>query len=75
MSLPASRSVVFALVAVAAVTSGVMLAQPPQAVGTWASLGEIALPSGPAITWPDGRTLIVGESATLSQLFLVEGVR
>ena len=24
---------------------------------------------------PDGRTLIVGESATLSQLYLVEGVR
>ena len=60
------RSVVFALVAIAAVTSSVMLAQPPQPVGTWASLGEIGtpLPSGPAITLPDGRTLIVGGLTT-----------
>ena len=42
------RSVVFALVAIAAVTCGALLAQPPQAVGTWASFGEIGtpLPSG-----------------------------
>ena len=60
------RSVVLALVAVAAVTSGVMLAQSPQAVGTWASIGEIGtpLPSGPAVALPDGRTLIVGGLTT-----------
>jgi hypothetical protein len=60
------RFVVFALVAIAAVTSGAMLAQSPQAVGTWASLGEIGapLPRGAAVALPDGRTLIVGGLTT-----------
>ncbi len=60
------RFVTFALLAIAAITSGALLAQAPQAVGTWAPLEDLASPlsNGAAVALPDGRTLIAGGTLT-----------
>ena len=61
-TLKAQRLVTFAVLAVAAVTSGALLAQAPQAVGTWAPLQDLQTPlsNGASVALSDGRTLIVG---------------
>ena len=58
----ARRFVTFAFLAVAAITSGALLAQAPQAVGTWAPLQDLQTPlsNGASVALADGRTLIVG---------------
>src|SRR4029434_3874145 len=57
------RFVIFAVLAVAAaITSGALLAQSPQAGGTWAPLQDLPTPlsHGASVAFSDGRTLIVG---------------
>ena len=56
------RFVIFAVLAVAAITSGALLAQAPQAVGTWAPVQDLQTPlsNGASVALPDGRTLIAG---------------
>ena len=50
------------LAIVAAITSGALLAQAPQAIGTWVSVGDLSSPltNGAAVALPDKRTLIAG---------------
>ena len=62
------------LAIVAAVTSGALLAQAPQGIGTWVSVGEVgaALSNGAVVAMPDGRTLIAG--GTLADGTLTDGV-
>ena len=62
------------LAIVAAVTSGALLAQAPQEIGTWVSVGEVgaALTNGAVVAMPDGRTLIAG--GTLADGTLTDGV-
>ena len=47
---------------VAAITSGALLAQAPQAIGTWVSVGDLSSPltNGASVALPDKRTLIAG---------------
>ena len=62
-NVKAKRFGILALLAtVAAVTSGALLAQAPQPIGTWASVGEVSTPltNGAAVALPDNRTLIAG---------------
>jgi Galactose oxidase, central domain len=64
--LKAKRFATFGLLALVAVTSGALLAQAPQAVGTWASVGDVGSPlsNGAVVTLSDGRTLIAGGIAS-----------
>ena len=50
------------LAIVAAITSGALLAQAPQAIGTWVSIGDLSSPltNGASVALPDKRTLIAG---------------
>ena len=50
------------LAIVAAITSGALLAQAPQAIGTWVSVGDLSSPltNGASVALPDKRTLIAG---------------
>ena len=50
------------LAIVAAITSGALLAQAPQAIGTWVSVGDLSSPltNGAVVALPDKRTLIAG---------------
>jgi hypothetical protein len=54
------------LAIVAAITSGALLAQAPQAIGTWVSVGEVSSPliNGASVALPDKRTLIAGGALT-----------
>jgi hypothetical protein len=59
----AKRLAAFALLAIVAATgSRILLADEPQAVGTWASAGPVGtpLPNGVSVAMPDGRVLLVG---------------
>ena len=51
-----------ALAIAASIASGALLAQAPQAIGTWVSVGEVsaALTNGAIVALPDNRTLITG---------------
>jgi len=63
MRVSAKRFVAVALLAIVAVTgSRILLADEPQAVGTWASSGTVAtgLTNGASVAMPDGRTIIAG---------------
>jgi hypothetical protein len=62
----AKRLVTCGLLALVAAASGALLAQEPQAVGTWALLQDLAtpLPDGASVALPDGRTLVAGGAAT-----------
>ena len=53
------------LLAVVAATTGAVVAQTPQLVGTWAPLRELTTPlsGGASLALPDGRTLIAGGTA------------
>ena len=53
------------LAIVASITSGALLAQAPQAIGTWVSVGEVSSPlaNGAIVALPDKRTLIAGGTA------------
>ena len=46
----------------ASIASGALLAQAPQAIGTWVSVGEVSAPlaNGAIVALPDKRTLIAG---------------
>ena len=60
--MKAKRFITFGLLALVAVMSGALLAQAPQAVGTWASVGDVATPlsNGAVVALSDGRTLVAG---------------
>ena len=60
--MKARRFVTFGLLALVAIASGALLAQVPQAVGTWAPVEDLhsSLSNGASVALPDGRTLIVG---------------
>src|SRR5262245_10309341 len=60
--LKVRRFVTFAVLAAAVITSGALLAQAPQAVGTWAPVQDLQTPlsNGASVALSDGRTLIAG---------------
>jgi hypothetical protein len=62
MTLRTRRFVVVGLSALVAIASGALLAQAPQAVGTWSPLADLRTPlsNGASVALPDGRTLIAG---------------
>jgi hypothetical protein len=61
----ARRILTIGLLALVTVTTGALVAQTPQAIGTWAPLRDLANPlsNGASIALPDGRTLIAGGTA------------
>ena len=65
MKLKTKRIFTIGLLAVVAATTGAVVAQSPQLVGTWAPLRELTTPlsGGASVALPDGRTLIAGGTA------------
>ena len=63
--MKARRILTIGLLALVTVTTGALVAQTPQAIGTWAPLRDLAnpLPNGASVALPDGRTLIAGGTA------------
>src|SRR5262245_5599862 len=65
MKVKARRLLTIGLLAVVAATTGAVVAQTPQAVGTWSPLRDLATPlsNGASVALPDGRMLIAGGTA------------